>query len=107
METCLNWTDGDNAYLSTDDPGVRSALLRQAEKQPEAITILARPEQNDGCLYAKVPVKFARRALKKLIPNKREPMSAERRAEVAERLLAGKAKKRVQAAASAVSAEQD
>ena len=91
-DTVLNWTSGEHAFLSTDEPGLRATLLKQAEKHPEAVKIIARPETNGGVLYLRIPVQDARWALRKII-RVRKPVDEEKKQELAERLKAARAKR--------------
>ena len=80
METCCNYT-GDTMYVSTDERWLINRILRFADKHPDKVTVIRMPENNDGCLYCKMPSKW----LKITPPAKRE-LTDEQRAELAERL---------------------
>lgn len=94
MDTGISFTDGDYAYASSDDPGIKAAWLKMMQQWPDEVRILKRPEENDGCLYIRLPLKMARHAVKRLILTKREPMSEERKAAAAERMRAIQAAKK-------------
>ena len=87
-DTSVCFTDGEFAFASSDDPGIKAAWLKMQAQYPDEVRILKRPDENDGCLYIRLPLQMARHSLKRLIPTKREPMSAERRAAAAERMRA-------------------
>ncbi len=60
METAINYTTLDTAYISSDEPRWRNRILKLAEEHPDEVVIIRRPEENDSCIYAKVPVKWIR-----------------------------------------------
>lgn len=76
METCCEYTDKERMYLSTDERRLITRILRFYEKHPDDVTILKRPEENDGCLYCIVPPSW----LKITPPVKREMTEEQRRA---------------------------
>lgn len=55
METCLNYTNYNEAFFSSDEPKWIRYIRRLKEEHPNEITILAEPETNDGCIYCKFP----------------------------------------------------
>lgn len=57
METICAYT-GEYAYFSSDERRWKNRILKMAEKYPEHVTILRRPEVNDGCVYAKLPARW-------------------------------------------------
>ena len=76
METCCEYTDKERMYLSTDERRLITRILRFYEKHPDDVTIIKRPEENDGCLYCIVPPSW----LKITPPVKRELTEEQRRA---------------------------
>lgn len=80
METCCNYTS-DTMYVSTDERWLINRILRFADKHPNKVTVLCLPEDNDGCLYCKMPSNW----LKITPPVKRE-LTDEQRSELAGRL---------------------
>ena len=56
METCLNYCDKENAFFSTDEKRLINKIRRFKQRHPDEVTILAEPENNDGCIYVKLPV---------------------------------------------------
>lgn len=88
METSCTYTDKDRMYLSTDERRLITRILRFHEKHPDDVTILKRPEENDGCLYCIVPPSW----LKITPPVKRE-MTEEQRKAQAERMACMRGKK--------------
>lgn len=55
METCFNYCDKDIAYFSSDERKWITRIRRLQGKYPELVTILKQPEDNDGCIYARLP----------------------------------------------------
>ena len=76
METSCTYTDKDRMYLSTDERRLITRILRVYEKHPDDVTIIKRPEENDGCLYCIVPPSW----LKITPPVKRELTEEQRKA---------------------------
>lgn len=80
METTCEYLD-ETMYITTDERWLINRLLRFKEKYPDDVTIIAYPENNDGCLYCKVPSTW----LKITPPAKRE-FTEEQKAAAAERM---------------------
>lgn len=87
METSCTYTDKDRMYLSTDERRLITRILRFHEKHPDDVTILKRPEENDGCLYCIVPPSW----LKITPPVKRE-LTEEQRQVMMERMMKARGK---------------
>ena len=79
METCFNYT-GDVAFFSSDERRWINKIHKLKKSRPDEIEIVKEPEDNDGCIYCKLPYHYL-----KLQP-KRE-MSEENRRAAAERLM--------------------
>lgn len=78
METCFNYTDKEVAYFSTDERRFITKVRKLKEKFPDQVRIIAEPEENDGCLYCELPVRwFTIRIPKKMnfTDEQREEMS--------------------------------
>ena len=60
METVINYCALDAAYVSSDEPRWKRRILKLAEKHPDDVMIIRKPEVNDGCIYAKIPVHWIR-----------------------------------------------
>ncbi len=78
METVFNYTDLSAAYVSSDEPRWKNKLLKLAEEHPEEVTIIRRPEENDSCIYAKIPVKWIRIHPPRMLSDETKAASAER-----------------------------
>jgi len=60
METCANYVSGDQMFFSSDERRWVTRIRKLAEQHPDEVTILAQPENNGGCIYAKMPVNYLR-----------------------------------------------
>lgn len=60
METSFNYCSREAGFFSSDERAWINKVHKLKEKYPDQVTILAEPENNDGCIYAKMPVKFFR-----------------------------------------------
>ena len=65
METCFNYTydpyhNDHQAYFSSDEKRWINKVHKWAQEQPDQVVIIREPEENDGCIYARLP----QRALK-------------------------------------------
>ena len=59
-ENVIEWMRGsDLAYIILSEPKQINRVYRLQEKSDQ-VEILKRPEENDGYLYAKIPVAFIR-----------------------------------------------
>lgn len=58
METCLSYTDSKTAYFSTDEKKLIKKIYKFKKENPEDIEIIKEPSENDGCMYAQIPVKY-------------------------------------------------
>ena len=55
METCFNYSDKGDAFFSSDERRWINRIRKLAGKWPDRVTILKQPEDNDGCIYARLP----------------------------------------------------
>ena len=60
METVFEYIDNADAFFSSDEKKWINRIRKLAEKFPDEVTIIRQPEENDGCIYARLP----QRALK-------------------------------------------
>lgn len=60
METCINYCNDKKAFVSSDERRWINRVHKLNEEYPEEVRIIRQPEQNDGCIYATVPVKWVR-----------------------------------------------
>ena len=80
METCCEYTDSV-MWVSTDKRRMITRMMKLIAEHPDETEIIKRPEENDGCLYCKVPSTW----LKIAPPVKRE-MSDEQKAAASQRM---------------------
>ena len=57
METACSYTD-DWAWFSSDERKWVTKIRKLAEQYPDKVIIKRQPEDNDGCIYAKVPASW-------------------------------------------------
>ena len=60
METCINYCTTDCAYVSSDERHWITRIHKLHEQYPDKVRIITEPKDNDGCIYATVPVKWVR-----------------------------------------------
>lgn len=65
METSLTYTD-KTAWFSSDERKWIFRIRKLKEEHPDEVTIIRQPEENDGCIYCKVPAEWFRIAPKKV-----------------------------------------
>jgi hypothetical protein len=81
METACGYLDDKVMWVSTDERRMITHLLKLAEKHPDEVKVVARPEENDGCLYLKCPASYL-----KINPPARKNLSDEQRVALRERM---------------------
>lgn len=57
METCFNYTDKE-MFVSSDERKIINKIHWIAKEYADEITIIKEPEDNDGCIYAKMPASW-------------------------------------------------
>ena len=60
IETCFNYCAREAGYFSSNEQKWITKILRLKKQYPDLVTILKMPEDNDGTIYAKMPVTFLR-----------------------------------------------
>lgn len=75
METCFNYTDKDKAYFSSDERKFITKVRRMQEKYPDKVRIIKQPEDNDGCIYAQVPVEWFKIGPKRTVSDEQKEKS--------------------------------
>lgn len=79
-ENALEWLVGDESVTVTLYRGrLQNRILRLAEEHPDEVAVVCRPEENNGFLFAHIPLKWLR-----IQPPKQ--MSEEQRERAKERL---------------------
>ena len=87
METSCTYTC-ETMFLSTDERRLINRILRFRESRPNDVEIIKMPEENDGCLYCKLPAKWM-----KITPPTERVLTDDQRAKAAERLKKARKKK--------------
>ena len=80
METCINYTDS-TMFVSTDENKWKNRIDSWAKEYPNECVITVRPENNDGCMNAKMPSSWLR-----MRPPKKVNMTEEQRMAAAARM---------------------
>lgn len=79
METSATYTS-EEMYVSSDERKIIRKIQQIAEEHPDEVTIIAQPEDNDGCIYARMPASYF-----KLKPPTKRNITDEQREMLAER----------------------
>lgn len=58
IETYYEYLDGGVAWVSTTERKLIRKFYKLADKYPDKVFVLRRPEINDGMLYGKFPTAF-------------------------------------------------
>ena len=69
-------------FFSSDERKWITKIMKLKEKFPDLVTILAAPEENDGCIYAKLPADWL-----KIQPKRATTLSDDQIVALKERLL--------------------
>ena len=80
METCCEYTDSV-MWVSTDERRMITRMMKLIAEHPDETEIIKRPEENDGCLYCKVPSTWL-----KIAPPVMREMSDEQKAAASQRM---------------------
>lgn len=79
-ENAIEFLDGQKtATVTLHDRRLRNRILKLAEERPDEVAVICRPEENNGFLFAHIPLKWLR-----IQPPKQ--MSEEQREKAKERL---------------------
>lgn len=82
METCFSYVDSKTAYFSSDERKWITQIHKLAKSFPDEVTVLREPENNDGCIYAKLPADYLR------VQHKRQVnFTDEQKQQLAQRML--------------------
>ena len=83
-ENAIEWLDSrDKATVTLHGGRLKNRVLRLAEEYPDDVEIRREPDENDGFLVAKIPVKWV-----KITPPRRLELTDEQKEELRERLKA-------------------
>ena len=81
METSASYIDKE-MFVSTDEMKWKNRIEQWAKEYPEECVITVRPENNDGCMCAKMPASWFR-----MRPPIKRNLTDEQREAMGERLL--------------------
>ena len=81
IDTSVSYTSKDEMFFSSTERSWHNKILKLAKNHPDEVTILARPENNDGCIYAKMPVSYLN-----IRPKRISTMTEEQRQAASDRL---------------------
>ena len=81
METACGYLEDKVMWLSTDERKMINRITKLMASHPNEIRVIARPEENGGCLYVRMPADYL-----KISPPRRCNMSDEEKVARAERL---------------------
>lgn len=81
METAINYLDDRVMHVSTDEMKWKNRIEQWAKEYPEECVITVRPENNDGCMCAKMPASWFR-----MRPPIKRNLTDEQREEMGNRL---------------------
>lgn len=60
-ENAIEFLDGQKtAAVTLHDRRLRNRILKLAEQHPDEVVVICRPEENNGFLFAHVPLKWLR-----------------------------------------------
>lgn len=57
-ETGISHIYGGSMYISSSEAPIIARVLKIAEENPDEVRIIKTPEENDGCIYAKMPFTY-------------------------------------------------
>lgn len=80
METTISYTD-KTAYMSSDERKWIIKLRKLKATHPEEVSIIKEPEENDGCIYVKLPASWM-----KINPKRKVDMTEEQKDVLRERI---------------------
>lgn len=84
MDTAFSCVDREVGFFSSDEKRWINRIHRLKESFPNDVQILAEPDENDGCIYCKVPADWLKIAPKK--GYNRPEYTDEEKEKIAERL---------------------
>lgn len=59
MENALEWLTGEDSVTVTLYRGrLQNRILKLAEEHPDEVAVICRPEENNGFLFAHIPLKW-------------------------------------------------
>lgn len=81
IDTAFCYTSMDYMEVSSDEKKWINKVHKLKQQRPDEVTIIKEPENNNGCIYARLPVAWL-----KIQPSSARKLSDEERVMLAERL---------------------
>jgi len=85
IDTYAGYTSKDEMFFSSTEKMWHNRILKLAKANPDEVHIIKRPEENDGVIYAKMPVSYL-----KIQPKRKVEMTEEEKAALRERFARGR-----------------
>ena len=60
VETCFNYCAREAGFFSSNESKWINRIHKLANEHPDEVTILREPEDNDGTIYARMPISYFR-----------------------------------------------
>lgn len=81
IETCFNYCEIGKGFFSSDEQRWITRIHKLKEQYPNEVTIIKEPEDNDGCIYCRLPSSWL-----KIGPKKKVTMTEEQKQVISSRL---------------------
>lgn len=78
METCFNYCSPETAYFSSDERRWINKIHKLKLQRPNEVEILKEPEDNDGCIYCKLPVRYLKLQPKRKVSEEQRQAAGKR-----------------------------
>ena len=85
METCFNYCQPETAFFSSDERRWITKIRKLAESHPEEVRIIRQPDENDGCIYCSLPLRWLY-----IRPPIKRNLTEEQRLAVRDRFVSGR-----------------
>ena len=82
MDTCFNYCSPETAYFSSDERRWINKIRKLKLQRPDEVEILKQPEENDGCIYCKIPTHYLRLQAKREVTEEQREQAKERLAKI-------------------------
>lgn len=78
-ENAIEFLDGQKtAAVTLHDRRLRNRILKLAEQHPDEVAVICRPEENNGFLFAHIPLKWLRIQPPKQMSDEQRELAKER-----------------------------
>lgn len=81
IDTYAGYTSKDEMFFSSTEKMWHNRILKLAKENPTEVKIIKYPQDNDGVIYAKMPVSYMQ-----IKPKRKRDLTAEERIAIRERL---------------------